>query len=106
MIYMKDITYKGKTHIIEFEMLDGDQNEVDDIKMFKYNKDNYKILLYSLRLLRVDDSHRAVLKDNVGNEIRCSSFLRSPREALERLISSYEQYTPIEAFILEDIVID
>lgn len=106
MSYTKNITYKGKTHIIEFEMVDDDQNQVDHIKMFRYDEKKYKILLYSLRLLCVDDHDMAILKDNVGNEIRCGSFLRSPREALECLISSYEQHTPIEAFILEDIVID
>ncbi|UNY39994.1 hypothetical protein KLEB273_gp265 [Bacillus phage vB_BauM_KLEB27-3] len=109
MIYMKDIIYKGKTYIIEFEMLDDHQNEVSHIKMFKYNKDDvdkYKTFLYSLEFLSVDDYNMALLKDNVGNEIMSSDFLRSPRKALQCLLSSYEQHTPIEAFILEDIVID
>lgn len=102
MIRRKEITYKGKPYIIEFEMQSDYPDLIKKASLLNIDRE----FLYSITYIRTNENQWEELIDSLGNEFDVEHFEKKPMSALKELISAYEEYQPIEAFMREDIVID
>lgn len=98
----KEITYKGKPYIIEFEMHYDYLDLIEKASLFTIDRD----FLYSLRHVRTNNTQSKKLIDSTGSTFYVEEFSNKPMSFLKTLIHYYEEYQPIEAFMREDIVID
>lgn len=102
MIRTKEITYRGKPHIVEFEMQEDYPDLIKKASLLNIDR----AFLYSIIYVRTNENGWNELIDSVGNEFDVEEFEKKPMSALKELIIAYKEYQPMDAFMLEDIVID
>lgn len=102
MIRTKEITYKNKQYIVEFEMQPDYPYLIKTASLLDMDRE----FLYSITYVRTNEYQWNELIDSVGNEFDVEEFEKKPMSALKELIKAYKEHQPMNAFMREDIIID